>query len=570
MKKHMKNLTQINRTVVLSVFLFVFVIFSLVSVANAVAPDPGHSFTESSGGIAQGDLIIGTGADTVAALAKNASDSRYLSNTGANNNPAWAQIDLSNGVTGSLSALNGGMGSAPSGDDQILVSDTPVAVTWRTVNDCQGTGKALTYTQASNTWGCNSISAETVTTMGTLISGATAKVTPIDADMFGLMDSTDGLLKKLSWIDVKEALVSTFLPLDNSTLAASVFIKDNNGAALNFMEGANSYLGFDTRDTIENIYSVKSHNFYAGATFTTAITARLTPRVGTVASSATPSINTDDYDVYSITALATNITSMTTNLSGSPTNFQKLIIRIKDDGSAKTIAWGASFATASAPLPTTTVASATLTVHFVYDSLATTWGCVMTSDNKTALLDGTYNVDTTAGTVSRGDVITGQGATAKWTRLAKGTAGQALTMDSTATDVAWEKPLGYTLFFQGTTASPGDGGTVYYGQMLRAPGTAAASKVYIRKAGTITMANMLCQSGTAGTNENWSMYIRKNNTSDTLIQTIGVNTNERVWSNTGLSIAVAVGDYIEIKGVQPTWPVQNPLTNICGGYVYIE
>ena len=81
----------------------------------------------------------------------------------------------------------------------------------------------------------------------------------------------------------------------------------------------------------------------------------------------------------------------------------------------------------------------------------------MTSDNKTALLDGTYNVDTTAGTVSRGDVITGQGATAKWTRLAKGTAGQALTMDSTATDVAWEKPLGYTLFFQGTTASPGSG-----------------------------------------------------------------------------------------------------------------
>jgi hypothetical protein len=567
----MKKLTHINRNFVLSIFLFVCFIFSLVSVANATAPNPGHSFTESSGGIVQGDLIIGTGIDTVAALAKSASASRYLSNTGTDNNPAWAQVDLSNGVTGLLSVLNGGMGSAPSGDDQVLVSDTPVAATWRTVNDCQGAGNALTYTQASNTWGCNSISGETVTTIGTLISGATAKATPIAADMVALMDSADGLLKKLSWLNIKATLALAFLPLDNSSAAASVLIKDNNGAALNFMEGANSYLGFDTRDAIENIYSVKTHNFYGGATFSTAITARLTPRVGTVASSATPSINTDDYDVYSITALATNITSMTTNLSGVPTDFQKLIVRIKDDGSPRTIAWGASFTALSAALPTTTVAGVTLTAHFVYDTVATTWGCVTVSDNKSALLDSSYHHDTTTGSVSRGDVITGQGATAKWTRLAKGTAGQALIMDSTATDVAWDKPLGYTLFFQGLTTSPGDGATVYYGQQPSAPTTTATiRKMYIRKAGTIKIANMLCQSGTAGTNENWSMYIRLNNTTDTLIATIGVSTNERVWSNSALNIAVAVGDYITIKGVQPTWPVTNPLTTICGGYVYIE
>lgn len=32
---------------------------------------------------------------------------------------------------------------------------------------------------------------------------------------------------------------------------------------------------------------------------------------------------------------------------------------------------------------------------------------------------------------------------------------------------------------------------------------------------------------------------------------------------------VTAGDYIEIKGVQPTWAT-NPLTTIYGGYVYIE
>ena len=43
------------------------------------------------------------------------------------------------------------------------------------------------------------------------------------------------------------------------------------------------------------------------------------------------------------------------------------------------------------------------------------------------LLSATHT-DTTAGDVARGDIITGQGATAKWTKLAKGTNGQLLTM----------------------------------------------------------------------------------------------------------------------------------------------
>lgn len=66
---------------------------------------------------------------------------------------------------------------------------------------------------------------------------------------------------------------------------------------------------------------------------------RVTERVTSEASSATPTINTDNSDAHSITALATAITSMTTNLSGTPTNFQKLIIRIKDNGTARAITW---------------------------------------------------------------------------------------------------------------------------------------------------------------------------------------------------------------------------------------
>lgn len=59
---------------------------------------------------AQGDLIYGSAPGTYSALAKNTNATRYLANTGASNNPAWAQVDLSNGVTGNLAVarLNSG------------------------------------------------------------------------------------------------------------------------------------------------------------------------------------------------------------------------------------------------------------------------------------------------------------------------------------------------------------------------------------------------------------------------------------------------------------------------------
>lgn len=62
--------------------------------------------------LAQGDLIYSTGAAALAVLNKNATATRYLSNTGASNNPAWAQIDLTSGVTGDLPFANLTQGSA--------------------------------------------------------------------------------------------------------------------------------------------------------------------------------------------------------------------------------------------------------------------------------------------------------------------------------------------------------------------------------------------------------------------------------------------------------------------------
>lgn len=101
-----------------------------------------------------------------------------------------------------------------------------------------------------------------------------------------------------------------------------------------------------------------------------------TPRVTTITTSATPTINTDSCDVVTITGLAAAITSFTTNLSGTPVNFQKLVIRIKDDGTARAITWGNKFIAKGVALPTTTVISKLLSVGFIYNTVTALWECV--------------------------------------------------------------------------------------------------------------------------------------------------------------------------------------------------
>ena len=100
-------------------------------------------------------------------------------------------------------------------------------------------------------------------------------------------------------------------------------------------------------------------------------------RVSTEVSSATPTINVDHVDAHSITELGVAITDLGQNVSGTPVNFQKLIIRFLDDGTARAIAWNSSnFLSKGATLPTTTTLSKLLTVGLIYNTVTSRWECV--------------------------------------------------------------------------------------------------------------------------------------------------------------------------------------------------
>jgi hypothetical protein len=103
---------------------------------------------------------------------------------------------------------------------------------------------------------------------------------------------------------------------------------------------------------------------------------RITARTGTIGDAgATPTINTNNVDIFLITAQTVNITDMSANLSGTPTEGQTLWIAITGTA-ARTISWGTSFEASTITLPTTTVTTTRLDVAFIWNSVTSKWRCV--------------------------------------------------------------------------------------------------------------------------------------------------------------------------------------------------
>lgn len=156
-----------------------------------------------------------------------------------------------------------------------------------------------------------------------------------------------------------------------------------SGAVINIANGnwvathSSAILTVGTGDLRVTTAGTNSASVVTNAGTQTLTNKRRTRRLTTTnAPGATPTTNTDNVDVMNFTGLATAITSMTTNLSGTPVDGDQIEFRFTDNGTARAITWGASFAATTIALPTTTVISTMLRVGFEWNGAL--WQCVAT------------------------------------------------------------------------------------------------------------------------------------------------------------------------------------------------
>lgn len=100
-------------------------------------------------------------------------------------------------------------------------------------------------------------------------------------------------------------------------------------------------------------------------------TGRINPRVQSVSSSATVTPNADNDDLVVITAQAANLTIA--NPTGTAVQGQVIVIRLKDNGTSRTITWGSNYRAIGVTLPGTTFSAKTTYIAAIYNATDTKW-----------------------------------------------------------------------------------------------------------------------------------------------------------------------------------------------------
>ena len=104
---------------------------------------------------------------------------------------------------------------------------------------------------------------------------------------------------------------------------------------------------------------------------------RVQPRILSAANYTTDtgiSLNIDNLDIFIVTAQAGAL--LFNSPGGTLAQGEKLVIRIKDNGTARALTWNAVFRAIGTDLPSTTVLSKTLYLGFFYNSTDTKWDLV--------------------------------------------------------------------------------------------------------------------------------------------------------------------------------------------------
>jgi hypothetical protein len=97
-------------------------------------------------------------------------------------------------------------------------------------------------------------------------------------------------------------------------------------------------------------------------------------RSSTITSSSSPTPNADTTDIFTVTAQAVGATFGAP--TGTPVEGQALLIRIKDNGSTRSLAYNAVYRALGVTLPSATTASKTLYLGMIYNAVDTKWDII--------------------------------------------------------------------------------------------------------------------------------------------------------------------------------------------------
>jgi hypothetical protein len=133
-----------------------------------------------------------------------------------------------------------------------------------------------------------------------------------------------------------------------------------SGNLLNCLAGGGNVVGVNDTQTLTN--------------------KRVTPRIGTTVTGATITPTADLSDQYNVTGL--NQSALIATPSGTPTDGERLVIRILDDGTARALTWSTgaggyrAVGVNNGTLPTSTTANKLLYVGAIYNAAANFWDVV--------------------------------------------------------------------------------------------------------------------------------------------------------------------------------------------------
>ncbi len=237
--------------------------------------------------------------------------------------------------------------------------------------------------------------------------------------------------------------------------------------------------------------------------------------------------------------------------------------------------------TASLRITTPTSTNVTLNnsgwAEFLYDPSASRWQLVDVFNTATPVASATNavtqgeNLGLTNAT-AMGVFYQVQGQTNVQFRTVRG--GDLVTLTNEGTNITVAASAAYTLMLGSAgSQSPADSTTYYYGGDWNANlnTTWNLTSVEIPKAGTLKRVFIKVRvAGVLGTTEAVSHYLRINDTTDvTLNTTATYDTTATNIVASGLSAALAAGDYVNLKIATPAW-VTNPTTVRFYAILYIE